>query len=239
MVPTSPRLNELGQPIGDPLPNWQPPPVPDRSPITGQWCRLEPLDADRHASALFEANALDTEGRNWTYLFGGPYKDLAEYTDWMRASCAGDDPLFFAFCDANTGAPVGLGSYLRITPSAGSIEVGHLCFSPKMQRTPLATDAMYLMMRNAFDLGYRRYEWKCDSLNAPSRAAAARFGFQYEGLFRQAAVYKGRNRDTAWFSILDSEWPQLRAGFEAWLSPTNFDADGEQQRSLAECRESP
>ena len=142
--------------------------------------------------------------------------------------------MFFAIIDRGSGKPVGVASYMRITPAAGTIEVGHIHFSEKMKRSPIATEAMYLMMKKAFDLGYRRYEWKCDSLNAPSRAAAARFGFRYEGIFRQALVYKGRNRDTAWFSIIDSEWPAVRKAFETWLDPGNFDEKGKQKVRLAE-----
>jgi RimJ/RimL family protein N-acetyltransferase len=152
----------------------------------------------------------------------------------VKAVCLGDDPLFFAIVDAKTGRAVGLASYLRIDPRVGSIEVGHLRFSSLLQRTPAATEAMALMMRRAFELGYRRYEWKCDALNAPSRAAAERLGFEFEGIFRQARLNKGRNRDTAWFSILDREWPALRPAFERWLDPANFDANGKQRARLSE-----
>ncbi|MFT5510919.1 MAG: RimJ/RimL family protein N-acetyltransferase, partial [Hyphomicrobiaceae bacterium] len=205
---TMTRTNELGQPIGDALPaGWQPPPAPSRPILQGMRVRVEPLDPERHIVDLFEANNLDQSGAGWTYLLAGPFADLAEYRNWMETSCMGDDPMFSAYIDLATGKAVGLGSYLRITPSAASIEVGHLRFSPKLQRTPLSTEAMYLMMKHAFDLGYRRYEWKCDALNAPSRAAAERYGFKFEGVFRQALHYRGRNRDTAWFSITDKEWP--------------------------------
>ena len=173
----------------------------------------------------------------WTYLFSGPFADFAEYHAWLEPKPASEDPLFFAFVDLATGRAVGLGSYLRIEPANGVIEVGHLQFSPRMQRTPVATEAMYLMMRNAFALGYRRYEWKCDALNAASRRAAERLGFRFEGIFRQAIVYKDRNRDTAWFSVIDSEWPALDAAFRAWLDPANFDAEGRQRRSLVDLRE--
>jgi RimJ/RimL family protein N-acetyltransferase len=146
------------------------------------------------------------------------------------------DPTFYAIVDTASGSPVGVASYLRIAPDMGSIEVGHLSYSPALQRTAAATEAMYLMMRRAFDeLGYRRYEWKCDSLNAPSRAAAIRLGFQYEGLFRDAVVYKGRNRDNAWYSIVADEWPALRTAFERWLDPANFGPEGGQILRLAQC----
>jgi RimJ/RimL family protein N-acetyltransferase len=230
------RTNTFGQPIGKALPGWQPPPRPGRSVLEGRFCRVEPLDVARHARQLYDANSLDPEGRMWTYLFSGPFASFDEYRAWLEPRPASEDPLFFAFIDKGCKQAVGLGSYLRIEPAQGSVEVGHLQFSPLMQRTPVATEAMYLMMKHAFELGYRRYEWKCDSLNAGSRRAAARLGFTFEGIFRQAIVYKGRNRDTAWFSVLDSEWPALDAAFQAWLDPGNFDTDGRQRRSLAALR---
>jgi RimJ/RimL family protein N-acetyltransferase len=198
----------------------------------GRFCRLEPL-ALVHAAALHDAHALDREARNWTYLPYGPFASPADYARWVEWAAAQEDPQFFAIAEATSARPVGVASYLRIEPAHGVIEVGHLAFSPLLQRTPAATEAMYLMMRRVFDeLGYRRYEWKCDSLNAPSRRAAARLGFTYEGTFRQMHVVKGRNRDTAWFSLLDSEWPALRCAFERWLAPANFAAAGEQRQSL-------
>jgi RimJ/RimL family protein N-acetyltransferase len=232
------HINHLGQPIGFPLPGWTPPPPPPRDPLAGRYCRVEPLDPRRHAAELFEANKLDVEGRMWTYLAVGPFATLDSYLEWMHASCGGGDPLFHAIVDASTGRAAGVASYLRIEPKNGSIEVGHLAFSPLLQRTPAATEAMYLMMRRAFELGYRRYEWKCDALNAPSRAAAERYGFTFEGIFRQATVYKGRNRDTAWYSVLDREWPALEAAFARWLDPANFDADGRQRTRLQDFRRS-
>src|SRR5690606_13208426 len=183
----------------------------------------------------WEAVSADRDNRNWTYLTTGPFARESEYRAWLERVAKSDDPLFHAILDRKSGKAVGVASYLRIDPPNGVIEVGHINFSPLLQRSPAATDAMYLMMRRVFDeLGYRRYEWKCDSLNAPSRAAAERYGFRYEGLFRQAVVYKGRNRDTAWFSILDAEWPAIKIAFETWLDPANFDADGRQRRSLRE-----
>ncbi|MEW6321691.1 MAG: GNAT family protein [Acidobacteriota bacterium] len=226
-----PRLNALGQPIGDDVPGWSPPPRPAREPMAGRYCRLEPLDPARHAGDLWEANADDVEGRNWTYLLHGPYASPADYDAWVRRAAAGADPLFFAVVVA--GRAAGVAAYLRIAPEAGSMEVGHINFSPRLQRTPAATEAMYLMMRHAFELGYRRYEWKCDALNAPSRAAARRLGLSYEGTFRQAIVYKGRNRDSAWYAAIDAEWPALRAAFERWLDPANFDEQGRQRVSLS------
>jgi len=202
----------------------------------GRYCRVEPLDPARHAAELHEANLLDRDGRMWTYLFSGPCATLDEYRAWLEAKQPSGDPLFFAFVDAARGRAVGLGSYLRIDPAHGTVEVGHLQFSPLMQRTAVATEAMYLMMKIAFDLGYRRYEWKCDSLNAGSRRAAERLGFRFEGTFRQAIVYKGRSRDTAWYSVIDKEWPALDAAFRAWLDPANFDPAGRQRRTLTELR---
>ena len=186
-----PTLNNLGQCIGVPLSDWVPPPVPPREPMRGQFCRLEPLDLEHHAAALFEADAADADGRSWTYLAYGPFSDLPSYRAWLSANCLGHDPLFFAVIDTADGQPAGLASYLRIAPAAGSIEVGHIHYAPRLQRTAAATEAMYLMMQRAFDSGYRRYEWKCDALNAASRAAAQRLGLSFEGLFRQAAVYRG------------------------------------------------
>jgi len=230
------RVNELGLPIGPEVPAWTPRPRPPRAVMHGRYCRVEPLDAARHAGELHEANALDREGRMWTYLFSGPFASLDEYRAWLEAKQPSEDPLFFAFVDTARGRAVGLGSYLRIDPAHGTVEVGHLQFSPLMQRTAVATEAMYLMMKTAFDLGYRRYEWKCDSLNAGSRRAAERLGFRFEGIFRQAIVYKGRSRDTAWYSILDKDWPALDAAFRAWLDPANFDPAGRQRRTLTELR---
>ena len=227
------HVNELGQPIGFPLPGWRPPPHPPREAMAGRFCRLEPLDPARHAEDLYRANALDVDARHWTYLPYGPFADFAAYRAWMDATCLGPDPLFFAVVDPRTDSPVGVASWLRIDAANGSIEVGHLRFSSLLQRRPAATEAMYLMMRRAFELGYRRYEWKCDALNAPSRAAALRLGLSYEGIFRQAIVTKQRNRDTAWFAATDGDWPTLDAAFRRWLAPENFDAEGRQRMRLS------
>jgi RimJ/RimL family protein N-acetyltransferase len=234
LTPMGPTHNDLGQPIGFPLPGWTPPPAPPRDPMDGRYCRLEPLNPARHAEALFAANAADTDGRGWTYLAYGPFPTLASYRAWMDKTCLGDDPQFFAIVDAATGRPAGVASYLRINPAAGSIEVGHLRYSPGLMRSPASTEAMYLMMERAFGLGYRRYEWKCDALNAASRAAAQRLGLSFEGVFRQAAVTKGRNRDTAWYAAVDHEWPALREAFLAWLAPENLDAAGRQRARLSD-----
>jgi RimJ/RimL family protein N-acetyltransferase len=220
-------------PIGAALLHWKPPKAPSRTLLRGHYCRLEPLHIERHAADLFAANALDISSNDWTYMAYGPFATFNHYRTWMRDTCLGDDPLFHAIVDLQTRKAVGIASYMRIEPKSGSIEVGHLKFSPLMQRTPVATEAMYLMMKRAFELGYRRYEWKCDALNSPSRAAAQRFGFSFEGVFRQATVYKNRNRDTAWFSIIDSEWPALSEAFTRWLAADNFDAKGKQRLSLS------
>ena len=184
------ELNALGQPLGPPVPNWTPPPVPPREPLVGRFCRLEPLDPGRHARALFEANQLDRERRNWTYLSYGPFETFDGYLAWLTRAAAGADPMLFAIVDAASQQAVGVAAYLRIDPAAGSIEVGSLNFSPLLQRRPAATEAMVLMMERAFSLGYRRYEWKTNALNAASRRAAQRLGFSFEGVFRQAAVHK-------------------------------------------------
>ena len=220
-------------PLGIPVPGWKPPPCPVRETMEGRYCRLEPLDPARHAAALFAANALDTAGRSWTYLPYGPFENLTSYHSWMEQFCAGTDPLFYAIITGAQDA-VGVASYLRIDPAKGSIEVGHLNYSPLLQRTRAATEAMFLIMKHAFELGYRRYEWKCHALNAASRAAAQRLGFSFEGVFRQAAVIKGRNRDTAWYAAIDQEWPALRQAFLQWLAPENFDAQGMQRQRLGD-----
>jgi RimJ/RimL family protein N-acetyltransferase len=229
--------NELGQPVGLPVPGWSPRPLPPRRAMAGRFCAVEPLDPDRHAAELFAANAEDRAGRIWTYYNYGPFAALADYRAWMEAACADPGRFFHAIRDSGSGRAVGVAAYLNLLPAVGVVEIGSLVFSPLLQRRPASTEALYLMMRRAFDeLGYRRCEWKCDSLNAPSRAAATRLGFRYEGLFRQATITRGRNRDTAWFSVIDGEWPALRRGFERWLDPANFDADGRQRRRLAELR---
>jgi RimJ/RimL family protein N-acetyltransferase len=227
--------NRFGDPIGFAVPDWQERPRPPRTAMVGRYGRVEPLDPERHAADLHDANREDADGRNWTYLSRDGFDDLAGYRAWLTDMTGGSDQLFHAIIDGSTDKALGVAAYLRIEPAMGAIEVGHLNFSPRLQRTRLATEAMFLMMRRAFDeLGYRRYEWKCDSLNVASRRAAERLGFRFEGVFRQAVVYKGRNRDTAWFSILDREWPALRPAYERWLAPSNFDAAGTQRERLSD-----
>ena len=218
--------------------HWVPARMPQRAALEGTTVRLEPIDPSRHAAALFAAShdggAAEALFRHLPY---GPFGGIDEFTGWLEQCAAGEDPLFYAVVDAAANQPQGMASFMRFVPEHGVIEIGHIWFSPALQRTRQATEAIYVMARHAFDdLGYRRLEWKCDALNEPSRRAAARFGFTYEGVFRQHLVVKDRNRDTAWFSILDGEWPAIRAAFEAWLAPDNFDADGRQRRSLAATR---
>ena len=225
-------MNETGQPIGWPVATELPRPRPEKTRLEGRFCAMVPLDVTAHGDALWEAFSLDASGANWTYLPIGPYANKGDFRQFLQGAEASDDPLYFTVLDKD-GHAVGHATYLRIDPLHGVIEVGFIHFSPKMQRGPMSTEAMYLMMRYVFEtLGYRRYEWKCDALNAPSIAAAKRLGFTFEGVFRQATTYKGRNRDTAWFSVLDSEWPALKARFERWLAAENFDAAGRQRASL-------
>jgi len=227
------RHNEFGQKIGFPVEGWDGAAAPARTAMIGKYCRVEPLDPAAHASPLFRAFEDDREGSNWTYLSYGPFASAADYRQWLENEAAGYDPLFYTIVDLATGEPAGVASYLRIAPAAGSIEVGHIHYAPRLSRTVAATETMYLMMRRVFDeLGYRRYEWKTDALNTASRKAAERLGFTFEGIFRNAIVYKGRNRDTAWYSIIDTEWPAMRAGFERWLEPSNFDEGGKQRQRL-------
>ena len=203
--------------------------------MEGRFCRVEPLDLDRHAAQLYDGIVADHENRTWTYLYYGPFDREEDFQCWLAEAAASTDPLFFAVVDNTTGIALGLVSYLRIEEKAGAIAVGHIIFTPSLRRTPAATEGMYLMLRRVFDdLGYRRCEWRCDTLNAKSRAAAERFGFQLEGVFRQACVNKGRNRDTACFSLIDDEWPAIRDSFQRWLRPDNFDADGHQRERLSE-----
>jgi len=201
--------------------------------MSGRFCRLERAAVSLHADELFEACAHDKAGAMWTYLPYGSFGSFDSFKAWMSDICAGPDPLPYAIIDLRSNRVVGLAAYLRIAPAAGSIEVGHVLYSPLLQRGTLATEAMYLLMRRAFELGYRRYEWKCDVFNAKSRAAAQRLGFSCEGIFRQAVVYKSRTRDTAWFSVIDGEWPALKEAFERWLHPANFDERGEQRTRLS------
>ena len=234
-------------PLGPVLPDWKPASTPARVPLVGLRARLEPLDVESHAVSLHAANAEDSAGRMWTYLPYGPFAGATAYAEWVRSQQTSCDPIFFAIVEASTGQACGVAAYLRIDPNNGCIEIGHLAFAPRLQRTPAATEALFLMLDHAFAQGYRRVEWKCNALNAPSRRAAQRLGFRFEGLFRQAAVVKGRNRDTAWYAMLDREWTTLRLAYVQWLGAANFDAHGQQrlalgtltQEALATCEPAP
>lgn len=221
----------MSRPIGFPVPNWTPPPRPTGAPMTGQYVQLEKLDAVAHVNDLFAANTVNDQ--IWDYLPYGPFAEKAAYQKWLSEITQSDDPFFHAIKNLDTDKYEGVASYLRIDPNAGSIEVGHINYSKPLQRTRAATEAMYLLMKWAFEAGYRRYEWKCDALNRGSRAAAQRLGLSYEGIFRQATVYKGRNRDTAWFAAIDKEWPALDNAYQTWLAPENFDDTGRQLKSLS------
>jgi RimJ/RimL family protein N-acetyltransferase len=230
-------LTPDGDPIGPLVPNWSPRERPPRTPMSGRTVVLEPLSAAAHARSLYEAQAEDPTGRMWTYMPSGPYPDLAAYQAWAEAAEQSADPLHFTVIDRLGGRALGTASFLRMDPGAGVVEVGWIAFPPALQRTVQSTEAMALMMTRVFDeLGYRRYEWKCNALNVPSKRAAERLGFTHEGTFRQATIVKGRNRDTASYSILDTEWPRARAAFAAWMDPSNFDAAGRQLRRLEDIR---
>ncbi len=220
--------------------DWQPANPPRRSTLAGSAVRLEPLDPGHHAESLFAAShGPGSDPHLWDYMSVGPFGDLGQFGGWLRASAESPDPLYFAIVDSRSGSPSGMASYMRITPGHGVIEIGNIWFGHSLQRTRQPTEAIFLLARHVFDdLGYRRLEWKCDALNERSRRAAERFGFTYEGLFRQHMVIKGRNRDTAWFAMLDHEWPVIRTAFERWLAPGNFDEEGTQLDSLSGIRAS-
>ncbi|MFZ1470664.1 MAG: GNAT family protein [Paracoccaceae bacterium] len=218
--------------LGTLVNDWTPPPRPGLDPIEGRTVRLEPLSADAHAAELF--HAFSGHDALWDYMPYGPFASASAYHRWAKERESAEDPRFFVMRDLATGQCGGIASYLRIAPEAGSIEVGHICISPRMQRGLAATEAMWLLMDWAFRAGYRRYEWKCNALNMASRRAAQRLGFSYEGIFRNHLVVKGRNRDTAWFAITDGDWPALSEAFRAWLSPANFDAQGRQKERLSD-----
>lgn len=203
--------------------------------MPGRVVSLVPLDAHAHAEALYEGSCGTAREHLWAYLFDGPFPDRAVFTASLKAKADSEDQIFYSILDHQTGKALGHASYLRIEPAHRVIEVGSILYTPALQRTVGATEAMYLMARYIFDdLGYRRYEWKCNAINAPSRRAALRLGFTFEGIFRQHMIIKSRNRDTAWFSMLDSEWLARKAAFESWLDPENFDGEGKQQRSLTD-----
>lgn len=218
--------------FGFAVPGWTPPQAPKGETLTGTWVQLEAMDPDAHAADLFRAYS--SADQVWDYLPYGPFSSASGYHRWAKEKACGQDPLFYVLRNRQTGACGGVASYLRITPEAGSIEVGHINLAPEIAGSRASSEAMYLMMDWAFRHGYRRYEWKCDALNMASRRAAQRLGFSYEGVFRQATVYKGRNRDTAWFAVIDQDWPALKEAWRVWLAPENFDAEGRQRESLAD-----
>ncbi len=222
------------RPVG-PIVDAKPPgAMPDQRPLHGLWVMLEPVSAGAHARELYDAFATsDPAGDIWTYLGYGPWQSPEQFEDWVRAREAARDPWFYAFIRRDTGKACGMGAFMRCDAGNGVIEIGHIWMSPELQKTREATEAIFLMIRHCFDdLGVRRLEWKCNALNAPSRRAANRFGFTFEGIFRQHMIIKGRNRDTAWFAVLDGDWPRVRAGFESWLRPENFDEKGCQKAKL-------
>jgi RimJ/RimL family protein N-acetyltransferase len=217
--------------------NWTPAAAPSHNTLQGRSVRLEALDPTRHGDDLWQTlQGPDADPLLWDYLPYGPFNARADFNAWLSRHAASQDPLFFAVVEQSSGQVQGVLSYLTIAPQHGSIEIGHICYGRVMQRSVQATEVIYLLAKHAFDNGYRRLEWKCNNDNARSKRAAERFGFSYEGLFRQHMVLKDRNRDTAWFSIIDSEWPALAAGYERWLAVDNFDANGQQKQRLEQLR---
>jgi RimJ/RimL family protein N-acetyltransferase len=228
-----------GLPIGPEVPAHTAP-GPERLVIAGRFIRLEPLDPDRHGSSLWQETHGISAAARWQYLFDEPFADEKSFHDFLARKAASTDPLFYAIIDQSTGRAVGFETLMRIDPAHRCIEVGNILYGKSLQRTPGATEAQYLLMRYIFeDLGYRRFEWKCNALNEPSRRTALRFGFTFEGIFRKHMIVRGRSRDTAWYSMLDDEWPAAKAAFERWLAPSNFDPAGVQRQSLAAMRGAP
>jgi len=229
------RINELGQPIGDALPDFQPGDLPNLERIEGQYVIIERLSKDKHGADLYEVYGPDSPADMWTYLFQNPAQNQAEWSQKLDQMLAAQDRFHYAIVDKESGKALGTFALMRIDRNNRVIEVGAVTYSPKLKRTRLATEAQYLLARYVFeDLNYRRYEWKCDALNLPSRRAAERLGFIYEGTFRQAVIYKGRTRDTDWLSMIDKDWPKIKARLEIWLRPENFDKNGQQYKSLRE-----
>ena len=229
------RMNELGQPIGDALLDFQPGDLPNLERIEGQYVIIERLSKDKHGTDLYEVYGPDSPVDMWTYLFQTPAQSQAEWSQKLDLMLAAQDRFHYAIVDKESGKALGTFALMRIDRNNRVIEVGAVTYSPKLKRTRLATEAQYLLARYVFEeLEDRRYEWKCDSLNQPSRRAAERLGFTYEGRFRQAIVYKGRNRDTDWLSMIDTDWPAVKSRLEKWLSPDNFDVNGQQIKALSD-----
>lgn len=219
--------------MAEDMSGWTPRQKPGRVVLDGRYVRLEPLDTERHGSELFSASQVPDADDKFRWLAENPVDDEAAFLTWVKKSEASEDPLYFAVVDKASGKVAGRQTYMRIDTQNGVIEIGNIYWGPLIARKRAATEALYLFMRHAFaDLGYRRFEWKCNNDNEPSKRAALRFGFTFEGVFRQHLIVKGLNRDTAWFSIIDKEWPALEKAYEAWLAPENFDADGQQRRKL-------
>ncbi|ABS16951.1 MULTISPECIES: GNAT family N-acetyltransferase [Brucella/Ochrobactrum group] len=220
------------------LQNWTPRPKPERKVLEGRYVRLEPLDPKKHGDELFAASSVTDADQRFTWLFEFPPATREEFEPWLEKVAKSEDPQFFAVIDKASGKVAGRQTLMRIDSAHGAIEIGNIYWGPLISRKPAATEAQFLFMQYIFDeLGYRRYEWKCNNDNLPSKRAAERFGFSFEGIFRQHMVAKGKNRDTAWFSILDSEWPALKKAYQAWLAPENFDSDGQQKKKLEEFRD--
>lgn len=230
------RINEFNQEIGFAIENWSTRELPQRVTFTGKYCELQPLNIEKHASQLYES--YESSGNSiWTYVPCGPFASLQDFKDFINKCNSDDKSVFFAVIDKSSGRAVGMISLISVNEQNGSIEVGYVIYSGHLKKTPIATEAQYLLMKYAFDeLKYRRYEWRCDSLNKPSSNAAKRLGFTVEGTFRQAMVYKGRSRDTTYLSIIDSEWKTCQEAFEKWLSPDNL-VNGVQKRSLNDIRD--
>jgi RimJ/RimL family protein N-acetyltransferase len=222
------------RPVGDIVDPKPPGSRPDRRPLHGRFMLLVPVSALEHGRDLYDSfHDADPHGHVWTYMPYGPWENFEVFEAWLKEREASRDPWFYAFVRRDTGKACGMGAFMRCDAPNGVIEIGHIWMSPGLQRTREATESIFLMIRHCFDdLGVRRLEWKCAALNAPSRAAAERFGFSFEGIFRQHLIVKGRNRDTAWFAMLDKDWPRIHAAFEAWLKPGNFDARGHQKAKL-------
>ena len=229
------QLNQYGQPIGLDVPDWRGCSRPSGETLNGKYCRLEHVDPVKHGDSLFEAYQQAVDQRDWTYLAVGPFTDRQEFQRYLELQAQSKDPLHYIVVDRETDKALGTLALMRIDDKNGVVEVGFVIYSPALKHSRIATEAQYLLMSYALGtLGFRRYEWKCDSLNAASRAAALRLGFQFEGIFRNLVIYKGRTRDTAWFSIIDSEWPRLEQAFNIWLSESNFDDEGKQKISLSQ-----
>jgi RimJ/RimL family protein N-acetyltransferase len=219
------------------LSQWTPRQRPEREPMEGRYVRLEPLDAARHGDGVFEASSTPDKDSRFRWLYDHAPQDRADFQPWLDKAAASEDPLYFAVIDKASGRIAGRQSFMRIDTANGVIEIGNILWNGLVARKPAATEALYLFARHAFDdLGYRRFEWKCNAENEPSRSAALRFGFSFEGVFRQHLIVKGRNRDTAWFAMIDKEWPTIGRALEEWLDPENFDSEGQQKRRLGEIR---